>query len=338
MIEQLTRTIADRVAGPRPVASALRDYLDTLLGELNGPGAPPTRTPIDLAALPDRVFETLVSREFCSLSLGRVAGSRDAVVASVARALRRSEPIHFYYGLGGGYATSFRSPSASRVPEVGLAEVLLLRQATELAARIGALYPPGVRFSLVIDNLSAYLVEDVPVAQTLVYCRKLRQLVDDLGLSALTELIVTSEYFTVSDFAEAWPSGGDVPDVGALTNKPHGIAGRQAVGVDEAADAELVRRVHAARQAAEQLLAPMIRGVYLTGRTRLETLGFRPFPGGQAGAERGEVVLTRKGRTALGPMVLTSATHADYAVERYRFPGVLPSSIVDVGYAERLPG
>jgi hypothetical protein len=82
----------------------------------------------------------------------------------------------------------------------------------------------------------------------------------------------------------------------------------------------------------------MIRGVYLTGRTRLETLGFRPFPGGQAGAERGEVVLTRKGRTALGPMVLTSATHADYAVERYRFPGVLPSSIVDVGYAERLPG
>jgi len=36
--------------------------------------------------------------------------------------------------------------------------------------------------------------------------------------------------------------------------------------------------------------------------------------------------------------VLTSATHADYAVERYRFPGTLPSSIAEVGYAERLPG
>ena len=159
----------------------------------------------------------------------------------------------FYYGLGGGYTTSFRSPSASRVPEVGLAEVLLLRQATELAARVSALYPPGVRFSLVIDNLSAYLVEDVPVAQTLVYCRKLRSLVDALGLSARTDLIVTSEHFTVSDFAEAWPSGGDVPDVGALTNKPHRIARHDAVGVDEAADVELVRRAHAARQAAEQL-------------------------------------------------------------------------------------
>jgi hypothetical protein len=337
MIEQLTRTIADRVAGPRPVASALRQYLDALLGELNAPSAP-TRTPIDLAALPDRVFETLVSREFCSLSLGRVAGSRDAVVASVARALRRSEPIHFYYGLGGGYATSFRSPSTPRVPEVGLAEVLLLRQATELAGRVSALYPPGVRFSLVIDNLSAYLVEDVPVTQTVAYCRKLRQLVDDLGLSALTDLIVTSEYFSVSDFAEAWPSGEDVPDVGTLTNKPHRVAGREAICVDQAADAELMRRAHAARQAAEQLLAPMIRGVYLTGRTTVESLGFRPFPGGESCAERGEVVVTRKGRTALGPMVLTSATHADYAIERYRFPGVLPPSIDEVGYAERLRG
>jgi len=337
MIEQLTRTIADRVVGQEPVASALRHYLDALLGELNAPVAP-TRTPIDLAALPARVFETLASRELCSLSLGRVAGSRDAVVASVARALRRSEPIHFYYGLGGGYATSFRSPSAPRVPEVGLAEILLLRQATELAARVSPLYPAGVRFSLVIDNLSAYLVEDVPVTQTLAYCRKLRQLVDDLGLSALTDLIVTSEYFSVSDFAEVWPSGGDVPNVGALTNKPHRGAGRDALGVGEAADAELVRRAHAARQAAEQLLAPMIRGVYLTGRTTVESLGFRPFPGGESCAERGEVVLTRKGRTALGPMVLTSATHADYAVERYRFPGTLPSSIAEVGYAERLPG
>jgi len=337
MIEQLTRTITDRVAGQRPVASALRQYLDALLGELNAPIAP-TRTPIDLAALPDRVFETLVSREFCSLSLGRVAGSRDAVVASVARALRRSEPIHFYYGLGGGYATSFRSASATRVPEVGLAEVLLLRQATELAARVSPLYPAGVRFSLLIDNLSAYLVEDVPVTQTLAYCRKLRQLVDDLGLSTLTDLIVTSEYFSVSDFAAVWPSGRDVPDVGTLTNKAHRAAGRDAVGVDEAADAELTRRACAARQASEQLLAPMIRGVYLTGRATAESLGFRPFPGGESCAERGEVVLTRKGRTALGPMVLTSATHADYAVERYRFPGVLPSSIVDVGYAERLRG
>ena len=333
MIQQVTRTIEDRVVGRPRVASAIRQYLEALLAELNAPVAP-TRKPIGLAALPDRVFETLASRELCSLSLGRIAGSRDAVVASVARSLRRSEPIHFYYGLGDGSVTRFRSG----VSGVGLAEVLLLRQVTELASRVGQQYPGGVRFSLVIDDLGAYLVEDVPVAQTLAYCRKLRQLVDDLGLSALTDLIVTSEYFSVSDFAEVWPSGDGVPALGSLTNKPHRPAGHDAVGAEARTDAERARRSDVVRQAAEQLLAPMIRGVYLTGRTTAESLGFRPFPGGDSCGERGEVVLTRKGRTALGPMVLTSANRADYAVERYPFPDVLPSSIAEVGYAERLTG
>jgi hypothetical protein len=330
MIEALTRTVDDRMTGTPDVPSELRQYLETLLSEPTTPGI--TRlTSTGMALLPHRLFETLASREFCSLSLGRVTGCRDAVIARVTRALHRVEPIHFYYGLGGGYATSVRSGTPQRGSEVGLAELLLLRQVTQLAARVRQFYPVGIRFSLVIDNLSAHLVEDVPVHDTLAYCRNLRRAVDDLGLQALTDLLVTSEYFSVADFAEAWPRGAGVPDIAALTNKPQG---RASVQPHEAGE-ESARRDDAARQAAERLLAPMIRGVNLTERTT-GSLGFRPFPGGEASVERGEVVLTRAGRTALAPMRLTAANHADYRVEHHGVAGILPSSIVEVGYAKRV--
>jgi hypothetical protein len=283
--------------------------------------------------LPDRLFETLASREFCSLSLGRVAPFREMVVASVKRALHRGEPIHFYYGLGGGYATSFRSGAAQRVSDVGFGELLLLRQVMQLSGRVREFYPVGIRFSLVIDNLGAYLLEDVPVPETLAYCRNLRRLIDDLGLPSWTDMIVTSEYFSVSDFAAAWPEGVGAPSLATLTNK---AAGREPARRDGAADAECARCVHAARQASKQLLAPMIRGVHLTEQTTEGSLGFRPFAGGDSSTERGEVVLTRTGQTAVGPLRLTEANHGQYAVERYRVPGVLPASIAEVGYAERV--
>jgi hypothetical protein len=332
MIEQLTHTVEDPTEDRAGLVSVLRQYLETLLPQPSG--SPSTRlTSTGIGVLPDRVFETLVSRELCSLSLGRVAPFRDAVVASVKRALHRVEPIHFYYGLGGGYATTVRSGAAQRVSDVGLGELLLLGQVTQLAGRMRQLYPVGIRFSLIIDNLGAYLLQDVPVPETLAYCRNLRRLIDDLGLQSWTDLIVTSEYFSVADFAAAWPDGAGVASLAALTNKS---PGRKLVQPEAVEDAEGARRIHAARQAAEQLLSPMIRGVQLTAGTTTGSLGFRPFAGGDASRERGEVVLTRARRTAVSPLLLTEANGSQYAVERYRVPGVLPPSIAEVGYAERV--
>jgi hypothetical protein len=217
--------------------------------------------------------------------------------------------------------------------EVGLGEVLLLRQVTQLAARVRQFYPVGIRFSLLIDNLSAFLVEDVAMTSTLAYCRNLRRLVDDLGLSGMTDLIVTSECFSVADFAEAWPRGAGVPDIAVLTTKTR-PADRVCRG--EAEDGECGRRIQAAHHAADRLLAPMIRGVHLSERATTGSLGFRPYPGGEASRERGEIVLTRAGRTALTPMRLTAANHADYQVERHAIAGLVPSAAIEVGYAERV--
>jgi hypothetical protein len=332
MIEQLPHTVEEPIAGRAGLISVLRQYLETLRTEPGGP-VTPRLTSTGIGVLPDRLFETLASREFCALSLGRVALCRDRVVASVKRALHRGEPIHFYYGLGGGYATSFRTGAAQRVADVGFGELLLLRQVMQLSGRVRAFYPVGIRFSLVIDNLGAYLLEDVPVPETLAYCRNLRRLIDNLGLPSWTDLIVTSECFSVSDFAAAWPEGIGAPSLATLTNK---AVGSEPVRRDGTADAESARCVHAVRQASEQLLAPMIRGVHLTAQTTAGSLGFRPFAGGDASSEQGEVVLTRTGRTAVGPLRLTDSNYGQYAVERYRVPGGLPASIAEVGYAERV--
>ncbi|HUK62762.1 MAG TPA: hypothetical protein VLV15_05490, partial [Dongiaceae bacterium] len=124
MIEQLINASEARTTPQSGIVSVLRHYLALLLAELSSRGE--SRCPsIGASALPDRVFETLASREFCSLSLGRVTGSRELVVTAVERALRRSEPIHFYYGLGphglgAGQATGRPVPC---VPDVGLGEL-----------------------------------------------------------------------------------------------------------------------------------------------------------------------------------------------------------------------
>ena len=335
MIGELTRTVDERTSASPDVVFAMRQYLETLLTAAGG-AAVARLTSTGMALLPDRIFETLASREFCSLSLGRVAGCRDRVIASVTRALHRVEPIHFYYDLGGGYATRLISGAPRPVVEVGLAEVLLLHQVTQLSARVGQFYPVGIRFSLVIDNLSAFLVEDVPLTDTAVYCRNLRRLVDDLGLASMIDLIITAESFSVADFAQAWPRGAGIPDIAALANKSQRLASRALAREHDAAGGVCPRGVHAAREAAERLLAPMIRGVHLTERVPVSSLGFRPFPGGEARLERGEIVLTRGGRTAIRPMHLTAANLDDYRVQRRAIAGIVPSTILEVGYAERV--
>ena len=52
--------------------------------------------------------------------------------------------------------------------------------------------------------------------------------------------------------------------------------------------------------------------------------------------ERGEVVPDARGPDGVGPLLLAEANGSQYAVERYRVPGVLPPSIAEVGYAERV--
>jgi hypothetical protein len=309
-------------------------YLQALLSELAGASAGRPLAPTAGPALPHLAFDALTSRDFCYLSKSRARVYERDILAGVEAAARRGEPIRFYYDIGGGYHASIRPGVTQLVFDIGLAELLVLRQIAGFSARIQEFYAPGVRFSLVIDNLCALLVNDIPVVRTLAYCQGLRQLIREIDLEHLVDVLVESEQVAVADFG---PECQDVaPAAASPTSKEHHNVERflgRTCGADEAA--ERTRRYRAVVETSERLLAPHIRGIHMTQRATAATICFRPFPGGDSRIQCGEVALTRNVHRKLCPVLLTSANVGGYDVRRYPVPGGLPGGIAHVTYAER---
>jgi len=290
---------------------------------------------VDLATVPERVFDVLTGRDFCYLSKARVATYREPVLELLAASVRRREPLGFYYDIGGGYHASIRPGSEAVSFDVGLAELFVLSQAAEFAARVSRLYPVGVRFTLVVDNLCALLVNDIPVARTLGYCAALRELIRSVGLNPLIDVLVESEHFSAADLegARAATWSGQI----ALTRKQHENVARFLGRLcDEREAQDRTRRYTEVLDASDRLLAPLILGVHMTQRATNATICFRPFPGGDSRIQCGEVAMTMNSKPKLYPMLLTSGNVADHAYRRYRFPGLIPAVIPHVTYAERL--
>jgi hypothetical protein len=86
----------------------------------------------------------------------------------------------------------------------------------------------------------------------------------------------------------------------------------------------------------ELLLARVVGGVRMTQRASATTLGFRPFPGGDSRTQCGHVAMGRNTHGKLRPILLTSRNVGAYELRSLTFPGLLPSLVNDVTYAERV--
>lgn len=316
----------------------LKAYLEAVVSNLRG--APDSAPPgvVEPAQAPQRVFDALTNREFCYLSKTRVAPYRVNVLEAVAEAQRRGAPVHFFYDLGGGYHASTQPGQEDLSFDVGLAELLVLGQISTFAARATRFHPPGVRFSLVIDNMCALLINDIPLASTLGYCGRLRGLIQELRCDDMVDVLVESEHISVDDFqrvqAQAVAHAGPIE----VTRKQHDNVERFLGRVcDPAEAAERTRRYQAVIDASERLLEPLISGVHMTQRATDITLCFRPFPGADSRIQCGEVVLTTNAKQKLYPILMTSSNRPDYACRRYRFPELLSPAIPHVTYAEPIP-
>lgn len=295
---------------------------------------------LDSEMVPDKVFEILTNREFCYLSKTRVSGYQESVLTAANWAVRQGKPIHFYYDVGGGYHASTLPGEEEISFDVGLAELLVVRQIATFSTRVRRFYPAGVRFSLVIDNMCALLINDIPLVKTLGYCARLRTLIHELGLGDVLDLLVESEHVSLADFdrARAAAPPGRNGSM-ALTRKQHDnverFLGRPCDGIEA-----LGRTVRYGEviDASERLLAPLIRGVHMTQRATDTTICFRPFPGGDSRIQCGNVVLTTNTKQKLYPVLLTSSNRGQYACRRYQFPELLSPLIPHVTYAEPLPG
>ena len=317
--------------------TALRAYLAAVMAALSA--SPPAGAEgVAVEEISERVFEVLTGRDFCYLSKIKIAPYRASVLALIRGMVRAAEPIRFYYDLGAGYHATTHPGEEELCFDVGLAELLVLRQVRSFSARVRTFYPPGVTFSLVIDNMAALLINDIDTAKTLSYCRRFRKLIRHLGLDAMVDLLVESEHFSVADFdhpgiSTACQTGNPV----ALTRQQHANVERFLGRPCEEVEAiERAARYRTVIDTSDRLLNHLIHGVHMTQRATDTTICFRPFPGGDSRIQCGEVALTRNAKGTFCPILLTSHKVKEFSSRRYRFPGLLPPMIPHVTYAERI--
>jgi len=313
---------------------AVQYHLNRILSDLR-----PSQTHTDGHIQPDypdiseAIFAILTRREFSYLSKSRAQQYRHDISSHLRGNVAAGEPLRFYYDVGGGYHATIRPGRLEPVYQPGLGELLILRQIKRFDDEIRRIYPPGTRFSLVIDNLCALLVNDIPLALTSRYCAKLRQLIRNLELDELVDVLVEAECFTPStyqtntdDIDLAEPSTADIENVSRFL-------GRQCCP-DEAK--HRMARYRVVTQESERHLGTVIDGVHMTQRATTETFGFRPFPGGDSRIQTGEVVLTQGKRGQIIPQLLTSRAYESTRLEIINLPQLLPAPLTHVTYAHTL--
>ena len=323
--------------GPRALDAAPDDalvaYLTAIL-EAFGPAHRPEAASRN-GAIDERVFGLLAHRRFSYLGPTKVARYQPIVMPSIQRDLTDDRPVRFFFDIGPGYHASVEPGMAGLTFDVGLAELLMLRQVAMFDAAVRAHHPAGVRFSLVIDNLCALSTNDVPLLATLGYVRQLRALIDELRVADVVDLLVESEWFTETEYAAAYaavapqPPSDDLGDADLENVAP--FLGR-ACSPTEAA--ERVERSRRAATATESLLARVVRGVRLTQRASDATMAFRSFPGGAQCLQLGEVVLEQANGAPPRPILLTSRDRSAFELTRVAMPDLLPRPVWQVGIAQ----
>ena len=271
-----------------------------------------------------QIFDVLTQREYCYLSKSRAAQYRANALAVFGNAIAGQKPVHIFFDLGGGYHASLRPGFRPLDFSVGLAEWFVLGQITRFMREVGSVYTPGARFSIVIDNLCAHAVNDVPVAETERYCASLRQLIRTMRLDGRIDLLVESERIDHSDYAAAMrraPAGVSIELSPKQLDNVQRFLGRPC-NREEAEQRS--QRYAAASFATESLIAPFITGLRMTQRASNTTLCFRPFPGADCRIQAGQVVLRIGGNAKPRPMLLTSANLDEFELQQVAMAHVVP--------------
>jgi hypothetical protein len=318
---------------PPPPTDAVFAYLAEVMDAF-GPARRPEPAPGN-GATDERVFGLLAHRRFSYLGQTKAARYAPIVMPSIRRDLADDRPVRFYFDIGPGYHASPEPGTAGLSFDVGLAELLMLRQVTMFDAAVRAHHPAGVRFSLVIDNLCGLFTNGISLVATHGYVRQLRALIDELRVGDVVDLLVESEWFTEAEYAAAYAAVPPQPprdDLGHddLENVAR-FLGRACTPTEAA---ERVERYRRAGTVTEALLARVVRGVRLTQRATEATMAFRSFPGGAQRMQVGEVVLEQANGTPPRPTLLTSRNRAAFELTRVAMPGVLPRPVWQVGIAQ----
>jgi hypothetical protein len=271
---------------------ALQRYVSDVLADIRAPlhsdiGNSSVDQPEKIA---ESVFRTVSGRRYCYLSQTRSAAYRDSALQVFAKHIAARQPISFYYDIGGGYHAGISPTDLSLRFEPGLGEMLIVRQISSLAHEMAELYPHGIRFTLVIDNLCALLVNDIPLEKTEAFAHKLRAMIQSLNSPVEIDLLVESEHFSPSDYDHGLDTGQVVSrslDTRAVANVAR-FLGRHCNAQE--ASMRINRYQHISEQT-DSNINSLIDGIRMTQRATSQTFPFRAYPGSDSRIQSGELAI-----------------------------------------------
>jgi hypothetical protein len=308
------------------LAQDLRGYFGEVMADLRAPvvSGSSHAEPTSVAA---SVIDLLFSRQFSYLGRSRARAYEESIRSTIVRAVQNQAPIPFFFDIGGGYHATIHPGQEDFTFGVGLGELFVMTQIARFRQTVAQVYAPGLRFSLVIDNLCALLVNDIAPARTLDYCTRLRRLIKELFLEDAVSVLVESEHFSAADVEQAALAERPV-ELAPMTPKRHRNVERflgRPCTEKEALEREA--RYHAIVNASESLLNRLIDGIHMTQRASSTTMCFRPFPGGDSRIQSGQVVMTRNASSNLHPILLTSANADRHTCATFQFADLLPREV-----------
>jgi hypothetical protein len=318
-VEEAVRTVDD-AATTRDVEDYLARCLKTIGEMARHVDSPHHRSyrprPLEAAA---NIYEVLTARTFATCSKSESSPLQSATIQRIAGCVASDAPIKLYLDIGGGYSAAVdlrdlgaTDPIASLSFAPNCLHVLCLAQIARLAKRIAKIHPPGIRVLLVIDNLVSNYVNDIPLGSTLAFCRRLRQLIDRLGLGSFVDLLVESD---VSVFSRDELSSVRADQATALSQREYEnvlrFSGRM---LDRPEAAFRLRLYREALRRSEHHLARAIDGIHLTQRKEAGTLSFRSFRGGCARIQTGRVCFVRNRKGRMIPKLLTTSNVSRFQI------------------------
>lgn len=264
-----------------------------------------------------KIFTVLSHRRFTHLSRHQSEKYRANIESNLEIDIRLGRSLHFFYDLGPGYHASLRSDFRDLRFEPGLGELLALRQISILAKEVLRVYAPGVRFGIVIDDLCAEVVNDVPIYQTSSYLEKFDSLISTLGMQDWVKIVAESRILSHERFHDSFiKKNVSVKDLNLESSRVQMENVSRFVGrlCSHQEVVEYLQRYQAAQDTSKSMMTEHLTGVRMTQRATDSEFGFRSFAGGDARHQCGEVdIEVSEDLTALKP-VLT--THVNYARHR----------------------
>ena len=295
-------------------------YLKSLMQAFEAPLAPG-----GLAA-PDKrrrgcaardIAEILSARRFSHLSKSQASRYQPGMVMRLQADMDAAQPLRFFYDLGGGYHAGLQPDFSGLRFVPGLGELLALRQIRWLAQAVQQVYPPGLRFTLLIDDLCAWASNDIALDKTAGYVAQLRRLIDAVQLDVTVDVLAESALCSGERFRAAMQAEPAPVLMPQRDLSPHMLE-NVCRFVGRACTPTEAQRHHARYQQAQavsdRLLAPHTQGVRLTQRATDSCMGFRAFPGSDSRLQTGAVALTVGTGEVVRPLLLTSRNVEGYAV------------------------